>query len=139
MESKKLSSTLCPLDEERRKEVHRRAVSMQEQELKAFENTRSTEIDKLLETQKAMILALPRDFTFRDYERNLIKMKEMIAARRLKLDVLKQKTGPFRIGRMRALAREALLREENSVLRSRRKRREPSLSPVTHSFLTEAP
>ena len=111
---------------------------MQEQELKAFENTRSTEIDKLLETQKAMILALPKDFTFRDYERNLIKMKEMIAARRLKLEVLKQKTGPFRIGRMRALAREALLREENSVLRSRRKRREPSLSPVTHSFITEA-
>lgn len=112
---------------------------MQEQELKAFENVQRAEIEKLLETQKAMIQALPKDYTFRDYERNLVKMKEMIAMRRVKLEVFKQKTGPFRLGRMRALAREALFREEYSVLKSRRKRREPSLSPVTHSFLTEAP
>lgn len=130
---------MCPLDEERRKEVHRRAVSMQEQELKAFENVHRVEIEKLLDTQRAMIQALPKSFTFRDYERNLVKMKEMIAARRIQLEVFKQKTGPFRIGRMRALAREALFREEYSVQRSRKTRREPSLSPVTHSFLTEAP
>ena len=138
VQRKRLNSTLCPFDEERRKSEHRRAVSMQEHQLKAFENTHRAAIDQVLATQKTLIHALPKDFTFPAYEKNLLKMKEMIAARRVKLEVLKQKTGRFRLGRMRHLAREEMLKEEyTAATAKKRKDTVVSLPPVGNSFITE--
>ena len=126
-------------DDERKKEVERRAKSMQEAQLKVFELEQRERLDRVLEEQKAVIFALPKTFSFNDYERNLIKMKEMIASRRLHLELLKQRTGRLSIGRMRVKAKNSLFREEYTALRSRSKRRDPSvhLPPVSHSFITE--